>query len=436
VRNGAQNHLADAGGGEREKDDSGEKDRAEGGLPGDVHLEADGVGEVGVEAHAGRERDGIAGDDAHEDGAEGGERQVAAVTAARGMPVCREDGRVDQDDVGHGQEGGDAGQDLGAPVGPQAREFKIALAGGADDVEVGHGGLHEDHVGAFVEIEVDFAHGFAEVGAIHLIGAAVAELGRGVGGFAEGAVESRGKFRGVAEDGRVGTAGFIEGLADGGDAAVHHVAGGDDVGSGEGETRPGAGEQVEGGVVFDRPSFTGFRDDAAVAVAGVFAQADVGDEDEFLRGRGLLDGAQSLLHDAVFIPCAGALLVLGFGQAEEEQAAEAQSCRFFCFADGFIDGEVEDAGHGADGLAHGLAGADEQGVDQVAGLQSGFAHQGAQGLGAAQAAHARFRETHELNCRAWAVMRWCDLEHLMRDAAGRWSMPGTPFDPHPTGRAI
>ncbi len=74
VRDGAENHLPDAGGGERKKDDAGEKDCAQGCLPGDVHLEADGVSEVGVEAHAGGERDGIAGDDAHEDGAEcGGE---------------------------------------------------------------------------------------------------------------------------------------------------------------------------------------------------------------------------------------------------------------------------------------------------------------------------------------------------------------------------
>ena len=70
MRDGAQNHLADAGGSEREKDDAGEKHRAQRRLPGDVHLEADGVGEVGVEAHAGRERDGIARDDAHQNGAE------------------------------------------------------------------------------------------------------------------------------------------------------------------------------------------------------------------------------------------------------------------------------------------------------------------------------------------------------------------------------
>ena len=51
-----------------------------------------------------------------------------------------------------------------------------ALAGGADDVEVGHGGLHEDHVGAFFKVERDLAEGFAEVGAVHLVGLSVAEL--------------------------------------------------------------------------------------------------------------------------------------------------------------------------------------------------------------------------------------------------------------------
>src|ERR1017187_5737303 len=72
-----------------------------------------------------------------------------------------------------------------------------ALTGRAYDVEVGHGRLHEDHVGAFAEVEVNFAHGFADVGAVHLIGLAVAELGCGIGGFAERSGKGAGKLRGV-----------------------------------------------------------------------------------------------------------------------------------------------------------------------------------------------------------------------------------------------
>ena len=100
--------------------------------------------------------------------------------------------------------------------------------------------------------------------------------------------------------------------------------------------------------------------DAAVAVAGVLAQADVGDEDQLFRGARLLERAQRLLHDAVFVPGAGGLFVFAFRQAEEQQAADAQLRGFFGLAHRLIHGEIEDAGHGADGVAHALAGADER----------------------------------------------------------------------------
>ena len=90
------------------------------------------------------------------------------------------------------------------------------------------------------------------------------------------------------------------------------------------------------------------------------------------------------------VPCSS----LDLGQAEEQQAAEAEAGGFFGFADGFVDGEVEDAGHGADFAADAFAGADKEGVDQVAGLKDGFAHQGAHGVAAAKAAHPHLRETH------------------------------------------
>src|ERR1039458_1801938 len=65
VGNGAENHLADSSGGECKKDRSREEDGAERSLPGDMHLETDGVGEVGVEAHSGSECDGITRNEAH-----------------------------------------------------------------------------------------------------------------------------------------------------------------------------------------------------------------------------------------------------------------------------------------------------------------------------------------------------------------------------------
>src|ERR1035438_7293621 len=48
-----------------------------------------------------------------------------------------------------------------------------------------------DHVGAFLQVELDLAHGFAAVGGVHLVAAPVAELRRGFGGLAERPVEYR-----------------------------------------------------------------------------------------------------------------------------------------------------------------------------------------------------------------------------------------------------
>ena len=72
VGDGLENHLANPGGGEREEDDAGEKDRAECCLPWHMELDANGVSEVGVESHAWSQRNGITRHDAHHDGGESG----------------------------------------------------------------------------------------------------------------------------------------------------------------------------------------------------------------------------------------------------------------------------------------------------------------------------------------------------------------------------
>ena len=51
-----------------------------------------------------------------------------------------------------------------------------------------------------------------------------------------------------------------------------------------------------------------------------------------------------MLHNAVLVPGAGSVFVLGVGKAKKQQAAEAELSRFFGFADRFVDGEIEDAG--------------------------------------------------------------------------------------------
>src|SRR4029077_12754825 len=102
----------------------------------------------------------------------------------------------------------------------------------ANDVEIRKRGLDHDDVGAFFEIERDFLERFASVGGIHLVAAAIAELRSGLRGFAEWTVKAGAVFRGVGEDGDVFEFVGVELTADRGYAAVHHVRGRDDVGTG------------------------------------------------------------------------------------------------------------------------------------------------------------------------------------------------------------
>jgi hypothetical protein len=84
-------------------------------------------------------------------------------------------------------------------------------------------------------------------------------------------------------------------------------------------------------------------DNSAVAVRGVLAEADVGDEDKGVEGAIGFKGAQALLDDAVGCVGTGSEVVLFSGKAEEEQAAEAKRGAGFGLFDGLVDGEVEDA---------------------------------------------------------------------------------------------
>ena len=127
VRDGGEQTLADSGEGEGEEYDAGEEDGSQGGLPGDAHLEDDGVGEVGVEAHAGGQGKGVVGDGSHEDAAEGCAETGGGGDGSDRHSSLREDGGVHEDDVGHRDEGGEAGEDLGAPVGVQVSKSEVGF---------------------------------------------------------------------------------------------------------------------------------------------------------------------------------------------------------------------------------------------------------------------------------------------------------------------
>ena len=127
MRDGSDETLTDACVGKGEEDDSGEEDGAESALPGNAHSFNDGVGEVSIEAHAGGEGDGIVGESAHEDAAKGRAEAGRGGYGGQRHTGLRENGRVHEDDVGHRDEGGEAGEDLGTPVGSVAGELEVAF---------------------------------------------------------------------------------------------------------------------------------------------------------------------------------------------------------------------------------------------------------------------------------------------------------------------
>ncbi len=111
----------------REKNEARKKHSAQRRLPGHVHFEAHGVSEVGVQAHARRERNRIARDNAHQDRRESRREASGRGGCGQRQPGIGQDCRIDQHNVGHGQERRDAGQDLRAPVGSQVGEFKVGF---------------------------------------------------------------------------------------------------------------------------------------------------------------------------------------------------------------------------------------------------------------------------------------------------------------------
>ncbi len=103
------------------------EDGAHAHLPGVTHAGDDHEGEEGVEAHGGSQGDRQVGQQAHQDAADtgdeaGGDEHGLGVHARR-----REDLRVDEHDVDHGQEGGDTGDHFGAGGSAMALQGKQAL---------------------------------------------------------------------------------------------------------------------------------------------------------------------------------------------------------------------------------------------------------------------------------------------------------------------
>ncbi len=242
-------------------------------------------------------------------------------------------------------------------------------------------------------------------------------LGADADGAAERAVERRGVLRAVADQARLEQARLVEGAADRPDAAVHHVGGRDEVGACLGVRHRHPREQVDRRVVVH---IAVRAEHAARAVVRELAEADVRDDRQL--GRRGADRADAALHDAVVVPGARALRVLGARQAEQEDAGAARLGDLHRLLGEAIGREVALVREPRDRAVEALALDDEEGLDQVGGIEARLAHDPADRLPAAESAKARGRIGHQ-----WVHRRGARaLAYGRRPADTNWMAPPEP----------
>ena len=233
-------------------------------------------------------------------------------------------------------------------------------------VHVGHGRFYHDDVGALGDVACDLTHRFPGVGRVHLVAAAVTELGSRTGGYPEGSVEGRSVLGGVTHDRHIFVTVVVQGVADGFHLPVHHGRWRNHVGAGLYLCYGRSGQQFQRGVVVHLTVV----DDAAVAVVGVLAHAHVGDNHH--AGYFFLDGPDRFLDYSFRVVSFGAHRVLLRRQSKEQHGGNPQGGRLGNVKYQLIYREVKAAGHGFYGLAQSLTVGNEHRVDKVGRRQGGF----------------------------------------------------------------
>lgn len=134
------------------------------------------------------------------------------------------------------------------------------------------------------------------------------------------------------------------------------------------------GQELQGLVVVH----VAVLDDAAVAVVGVLAHADVGDD---RQPRHLfLQGPDRLLNDAVLGVGVAANGVLGLGDAEQDHRRHSQFINLLGLGHDMLDGLLVNARHGGNFFPDARAEGGKHRIDQVGGGEGGLADHPAENL--------------------------------------------------------
>jgi hypothetical protein len=116
ARDAVHDHGAQAEDGHQDEQAAGQEHRAQRRLPRHLHAQHHGIGEIGVQAHPRGHRDRVVRVQTHHRAAERRHQAGGHEHGFLGHAGVAEDGGVHEDDVGHRQEGGQAGQHFGAGV--------------------------------------------------------------------------------------------------------------------------------------------------------------------------------------------------------------------------------------------------------------------------------------------------------------------------------
>src|SRR6266478_3918133 len=133
--------------------------------------------------------------------------------------------------------------------------------------------------------------------------------------------------------------------------------------------------------------------DAAMAMAHVFAQANVGDCDQLRAFR--LNSAQRFLNDSIFRISAAGLFVFMFWNSEQQDRLEAEIFSAARFIGNLFYGQLKNSRHTGNGPTFIQFFAYEQRQNKIVDTQLRLADKISQSWGTPQAPRAMYQSSHE-----------------------------------------
>ena len=175
-----------------------------------------------------------------------------------------------------------------------------------------------------------------------------------------------------------------------GNPAIHHVRGRHHVGPGLGMGKRGPGKHLQGGVVVHHI----INEYPAMAMAGIFAQADIGtDRQLWRRVLQLLDGP---LDDAVLGMRPRTFRILLVGQTEKDDRVHPKAHALLGLLGQLVHGHSEHPGHGWHLFPDSLSRHDKKRVDKMGRRNAGLPDKRPEGFVLPEPAGPVFRKNHGL----------------------------------------